>query len=159
MEEVKQEVREEVREEVKQEVKTNDDAIIAPSEVKETIEVKPENILIDGVEHLYNYIKSTHTETIDVTNIISIVTELIQLVEKYKSLTGPQKKMLVISVIRKLVNSQDISQNDKNTINIVIENTVPVVIDSLISAINGKLSFNKTKVISFIKTRILCCCK
>ncbi len=147
-------------EEVKtEEVKTNDDIIIAPSENNDKIEVRPENILIDGVEYLYNHIKSIHTENIDVTNIISIVTELIQLVEKYKNLTGPQKKMLVINVIRKLVNNQDISEHDKNTINIIIENTLPIVIDNLISAINGKLSFNKNKILSFIKKNIICCCK
>ena len=116
----------------------------------------PENILIDTVEHLYNYAKSVHTSKITPSNIIIITTEIIQTVEKYNNLTGVQKKMVVINVIKKLVNTQFDTDEDKKAMNIIIDLTLPSIIDNLISAINGDFKFNKEKVNSFFKK--LCCC-
>jgi hypothetical protein len=117
-----------------------------------------ENILIDTIEHLYNYVKSVHTSKINPSNIIIIATEIIQIVEKYDNLTGVQKKMVVISVIKKLVNTQFDTNDDKKAMNLIIDLTLPTVIDNLISAINGDLKFNKEKVKSFFK-KLWCCTK
>ena len=135
----------------------NDDDIIETTKVSEKIEVKPENVLIDAVEHLYSYVKSVHTENITPINVVSIASELMQLVEKYKGLTGPQKKMLVISVIKKVVNSQVDSLETQSVLYTIIDFTLPIVIDNLVSAINGEIKFNKEKVKSFFK-KYLCCC-
>jgi len=116
----------------------------------------PENILIDTVEHLYNYVKSVNISKITPSNIVIITTEIIQLVEKYNNLTGIQKKMVVINVIKKLVNTQFDTDEDKKAMNIIIDLTLPSIIDNLISAINGDFKFNKEKVNSFFKK--LCCC-
>ena len=138
--------------------KSDDKDIIKITEITKKIEVKPENMLIDGIEHLYSYIKCVH-EQITPTNIIVIATELIQIVEKYKDLTGPQKKMLVVNVIKKIVNAQTISQETRTVLNTIIEFTLPTVIDNLINAINGNIKFNKEKVQSFFKKYICCCIK
>jgi hypothetical protein len=141
-------------------LKINDDDIIEITETSKTefkIEVKPENVLIDGLEHLYSYIRCVHHEKITPTNIIVIATELIQIVEKYKGLTGPQKKMLVINVIKKVVNHQIESDETRKTLNIIIDLTLPIVIDNIISAMNGEIKFNKEKVQSFFKKYICCC--
>jgi len=125
---------------------TDDDDIVETTKTSKTefkIEVKPENVLIDGLEHLYSYMKCVHHEKITPANLIVIATELMQIVEKYKGLTGPQKKMLVINVIKKVVNSQIDSDETKNTLNTIIDLTLPVVIDNLISAMNGEIKFNK----------------
>ncbi len=138
---------------------TDDDDIVETNKVVNKIEIKPENILIDGVEHLYSYMKCVHHEKITPTNIIVIATELMQIVEKYKELTGPQKKMLVINVIKKVVNSQVDSEETRNALNTIIDFTLPAVIDNLVSAINGEIKFNKEKVQSFFKKYICCCIK
>ncbi len=138
---------------------TDDDDIVETNKVVNKIEIKPENILIDGVEHLYSYMKCVHHEKITPTNIIVIATELMQIVEKYKELTGPQKKMLVINVIKKVVNSQIDSQETRLALNTIIDFTLPTVIDNLVDAINGNIKFNKEKVQSFFKKYICCCIK
>jgi hypothetical protein len=142
---------------IKQEKETDDIDIIEPVKTVNKIELKPENVLIDGVEHLYSYMKNVHHEKITAVNIVIVTTELMQIVEKYKGLTGPQKKMLVINVIKKVVNSQVDSSETRSTLNTVIDFTLPVVIDNLIDAINGNMKFDKEKVKSFFKKYICCC--
>lgn len=137
-------------------VKLNDNEIVPISLQTEKVEVNPENVLIDGVEYLYNHLKSIHSEKITPSNIVYVATELIQLVEKYKELTGHQKKTMVLSVVKKLVNSQFDTEDDKKTMNMIIDLTLPTVVDNLINAINGNLKFDKEKIKSFFK-RFFCC--
>ncbi len=120
------------------------------------VETKPENVLLDTFEHLYSYVVSVHSEKLNASNIIVIATELMQVVEKYKTLTGSQKKTLVINVIKKLVNSTVDDESDKKTLNTIIDLTLPTVIDNLINAINGNIKFDKEKAKSFFR-RFLCC--
>lgn len=151
---------EELEPETIKEEKTDDDDIVKANktgEIELKIEVKPENVLIDGVEHLYSYMKIVHTAKITPTNVVVIATELMQIVEKYKELTGPQKKMLVINVIKRVVNNQVDTQEIRTTLNTIIDFTLPIVIDNLVSAMNGEIKFNKEKVQSFFK-KYLCCC-
>jgi hypothetical protein len=123
--------------------KVNDSEIVPVPLQTEKIELKPENVLIDGVEYLYNHLKSIHSEKITPSNIVLVATELIQLVEKYKTLTGAQKKTMVINVVKKLVNSQFDTPEDKRAMNLIIDLTLPTVVDNLINAINGNLKFDK----------------
>lgn len=64
---------------------------------------------------------------------------------------------MVINVIKKLVNSQIDSPEDKIAITIIVDTTLPVVIDNLIEVMKGKLKFDKEKTISFFRKYILCC--
>jgi hypothetical protein len=122
------------------------------------ISVNPENVLVDAVDYLYKYFKSINVSKITPSNIVFITAEIIQIVEKYDDLTGIQKKHTVINVIKKLVNNQLDTDDDKRAINIIIDLTLPTIIDNLVSAINGEFKFNKEKVTSFFK-KIFCCCK
>lgn len=114
------------------------------------------NLLLDTFENLYTYIVSVHSEKLNASNIIIIATELMQIVEKYKTLTGIQKKTLVINVVKKLVNTQFNTPEDKRAMELIIDFTLPIVIDNLISAINGNLKFDKEKVKSFFR-KLFCC--
>lgn len=136
--------------------KVNDSEIVQVPLQTDKIELKPENVLIDGVEYLYNHLKSVHSEKITPSNVVLVATELIQLVEKYKTLTGVQKKTMVINVVKKLVNSQFDTPEDKKAMNLIIDLTLPTVVDNLINAINGNLKFDKEKVKSFFR-KFLCC--
>lgn len=102
-----------------------------------------DNNLLDALNQLYNYIKSIHGNKITPSNIILISTELIQIVEKYKSFTGTQKKMLITNTIKKVVNEQSNTPEEKNALNVVIDSTLPNVIDGFVSAINGMMKFTK----------------
>lgn len=137
---------------------TNNTEIVSVSEQTMKVEVKPENVLIDLVEYLYHHLKSIHSEKITPTNVILLATETIQLVEKYKELTGHQKKTMVICVVKKLVNAQFDTEEDKRAMILIIDLTLPTVIDNLINAINGNLKFDKEKAKSFFKKYLCCFC-
>jgi hypothetical protein len=117
-----------------------------------------DNDLIDTLNQLYNHIKSIHGNKISPSNIILISTELIQIVEKYKSFTGTQKKMLVINTIKKIINEQVNTPDEKIALNVVIDSTLPHVIDGLINAINGALKFTKDVKKSKLGKLLSICC-
>jgi len=137
-------------------LKTNDSDVVNLSDINEKIELKPENILIDLCQHLYTYVKSVHSEKITPLNIVVITTELMQLVEKYNNLTGTQKKMLVFNVIKKLVNNQTYTPEERVALNVIIDFTLPSVVDNLVNAINGDLNFTKVITTSFFKKFFSC---
>jgi hypothetical protein len=117
-----------------------------------------DNDILDALNQLYNYIKSIHGDKITPSNIILISSELIQIVEKYKSFTGTQKKMLVINTVKKIVNEQVNTLDEKNALNVVIDSTLPHVIDGFISAINGVMKFTKDIKKSKLGKLLSICC-
>jgi hypothetical protein len=114
------------------------------------------NVLLNNLEELYKYIKTIHENRITTLNIILITSELIQIVEKYKNLTGSQKKMLVINVLKKIINEQVTSEEEKLALNLIINNVVPQTIDGFVDAINGVVKFTKNIKPNFFK-KIFCC--
>lgn len=118
-----------------------------------------QNDILMKLEEIYKYIKSVHGEKITPTNIILITSELIQIVEKYKNLTGMQKKMLVINTIKRIVNEQLNTPEEQMALTIIIDNTVPNIIDGFVSAINGLMNFTKNnkKCSSFFGSCFSCC--
>ena len=148
-----------IKETVFEAVTTNDAELVPVSEHTPKVDVMPENVLINTFESLYEHVKSIHSDKITASNIVVIVTELVQLTEKYKQLTGNQKKTLVINVVKKLVNTQVENENDKKTLNTIIDLTLPTVIDNLVNAINGDLKFDKEKAKSFFRKYLCCLCK
>lgn len=121
--------------------------------------LQDENIIVNIVESLYNHLKTIYSNKITATNIVTITSEIIQITEKYKGLTGMQKKLIVINVIKKIVNSQIGDKEELGAINLIIDFTLPAIIDNLISAINGEFAFtapNKEKSKQCIKN-LFCC--
>lgn len=116
------------------------------------------NTLLNNLNELYQYIKTVHQNKITPMNIVMITSELIQVVEKYNTLTGTQKKMLVINVIKKIVNEESNTDEEKTALNVIIDNTLPLMIDGFISAINGMMKFTKdSKKNNFLKKCLFCC--
>jgi hypothetical protein len=126
------------------------------NQAEQTSDSTMANDMLDTLNQVYQYVKSIYGDTITSTNIITITSLLIQIVEKYKSLTGNQKKMIVANTLKKLVNDSKINDDEKKILNLIIENTLPAVIDGFIDAINGNVKFNKVKAKSILKK--LCCC-
>ena len=116
------------------------------------------NALLNNLNELYQYIKNVHQNKITPTNIVIIASELIQIVEKYNGLTGTQKKMLVINVIKKIVNEESNTDEEKVALNVIIDITLPHVIDGFVDAINGMMKFAKdAKKTNFLKKCLFCC--
>jgi len=126
------------------------------NQAEQTSESTMTNDMLDKLNQVYQYVKSIYGDTITSTNIIIITSLLIQIVEKYKTLTGNQKKMIVVNTIKKLVNDSKINDDEKKILNLIIENTLPTAIDGFIDAINGNVKFDKVKEKSILK-KLFCC--
>ena len=103
-----------------------------------------ENKLLNVLNELYNYSKSViNTKTISSTTIIVLTNKLIQIVEKYKELTGSQKKMLVLDTLTKIINENIDDDLEKQELLTLITILLPKIIDTVVSAINGHMKFSK----------------
>lgn len=131
-------------------------------QIQETDEVESVtnyNEMIDSFNELYAHIKVIHVEKLTPSQLVVIMSELIQFVEKYKSLTGQQKKSMVINVIKKMINEQadKYTQEEQTTLMLVVNTTLPTMIDTTIDAINGLLKFTKDKTKNTCLSKFLCC--
>lgn len=117
------------------------------------------NALIDTFNQLYAHIKVIYTGKLTPASAIIVMSELIQLVEKYKTITGQQKKNMVINVIKKLVNeeTEKYTLEEQAALSLLINTTLPTMIDTTIDAINGLLKFTKDKTKNTFFSRFLCC--
>jgi hypothetical protein len=150
-----------------------EDAVVpTPVETVETVEkvaasvvlVNP-NGLLTKMEELTKYIKSTMgTSKLTLLNIMSILTNLMQIVEQYNNLTGSQKQMLVIDALKQVINEQYSITNlddlaEKYILFNLIDNALPKIITALVASINGEIKFvkkNESKILSFFG-KLFCC--
>jgi hypothetical protein len=113
-----------------------------------------QNSLLEIINTTFTYVKSVYGTSITSSNVVIIASSLIQVVEKYKNLSGNQKKMVVISTIKMIVQEQTtMTEPDRLALNVIIDSTLPTVIDGLIEAINGGMKFDKET----LKKKFLCC--
>ena len=68
-------------------------------------------------------------QTITASNVVSIVVNLMQLVERYDTITGPQRKETIMRVLNKSLGDLYTPSDVK----IIIDMTVPVMIDTFVS--------------------------
>jgi len=150
-----------------------EDAVVpTPVETVEKVEkvaapvvlVNP-NGLLTKMEELTKYIKSTMgTSKLTLLNIMSILTNLMQIVEQYNNLTGSQKQMLVIDALKQVINEQYSITNlddlaEKYILFTLIDNALPKIITALVASINGEIKFikkNESKILSFFG-KLFCC--
>ncbi len=86
------------------------------------------------VDSLISNIESMIHGEINTLNIFSITVNLMQLVEKYPKMKGPEKKALVILVIQKLIKKYASDQT--------LLSLIPAFIDQAISIDKGKVTIN-----------------
>tara|TARA_B100000427_G_C15370669_1_gene534194 strand:+ start:408 stop:725 length:318 start_codon:yes stop_codon:yes gene_type:complete len=94
-------------------------------------------------EAIVKNIRSTYNE-LTTANIMNVVLMSMVTLEKYKMLSGNQKKQTVIDILTFIVD--ETHQNDE--FDIIIKALIPSVIDTVIEADKGKLK---------IKKSFLCC--
>lgn len=106
--------------------------------------------LVDKLsESLENY-------TLDENNIIDYVVRIMTLVETNKSLSGFEKKAVVIEVLTRLVDkSTRLSDESKMHIKTLSRVIVPGVIEGIVNATKGLLSINKK--VEEVSKKICCC--
>lgn len=89
---------------------------------------------------LLNIIKDNHITT---ETIVLISVNLMQIVEKYPNLSGIQKKLTVIYVLKRYVEYHLDGQNKENLM-IIIDSVIPQVIDAIIAVDKKKIVINIT---------------
>jgi len=87
-----------------------------------------------NIDIIYNNIKNMLGQTnLNASNIIFIATRVIDTAEKIKKLSGLSKKIIVMGALRKFINTQNLSQDEKSTLLIildtVVDNAIDVVVD------------------------------
>ena len=94
-------------------------------------------------------------ENFNVSSMMSVLPKLIKHVENYKNLKGEQKRALVISMLKHIIDITDGPGNDAIW-DPILKQLVPSLIDTLIEVNDGKLKLRK-KPKCFGK--LLTCCK
>jgi len=96
-------------------------------------------------------------EKINLSNGITFGVNLMQLVEKYKTFTGKEKKQIVIDVINKIIKEQVDDENTERDL-ITFANTVlPTTIDTIISIDKKKIIINTKKFFKNFFNKLCCC--
>ena len=108
--------------------------------IKQTSLTLP-NELSYEISKFFNELSQKNDITFE--NVIFIVTNLMNIVGKYKNIKGSQKKELVISLLNEYVNKSDIEKNLKDSINFLIKTSIPFTIDVLVDVSKGKYKFKK----------------
>jgi len=88
---------------------------------------------------------------------ISLVTLVMQFVEKSLQATGPEKKQIAMNVIHKLILEIPMEDSHRTIVTTIVNTTLPTTIDFIISAANGEFDFSK--VASVWKNMFPCCFK
>ena len=91
------------------------------------------------------------------TTFITLVTLVMQFVEKLVHVTGPEKKQVAINVIKQLVQEIPIEESQRQIIQTIVDTTLPKIIDFIISAANGEFDF--TQIATMWKNMFPCCFK
>ena len=113
-----------------------------------------DNDIITDLELLLKNV--TRDDGLNASNIMMLVSTLMETVGKYKNLSGPDKKRIVILVLKHAIDSSSEDENTKELLNLTIENIVPPAIDIMVDIANGKYEFKALKKIS-IFCRLKCC--
>ena len=116
------------------------------------VEKKPVAFLID-VESKAIVESLGDLEDFSVSNLMSVLPKLIKHVENYKNLRGAQKRQLVISMVKHIIDITDGPGNDE-VWDPILKQLVPGLIDTLIQVNDGKLRLRR-KPLSFLK--VFCC--
>lgn len=116
----------------------------ASNEVTEK-ETKNVNFLLDIESKALVETITPIIEDFKIENVMSVLPQIIKHVQKYNSLTGLEKKNMIISMLKHIVDITDGPGND-DLWDPIIKRLIPGIIDTLVEIDKGKLKLNtKTK--------------
>ena len=115
---------------------------------------KPVAFLID-VESKAIVESLVDLEDFSISNLTKVLPQLMKHVENYKNLRGPQKRDLVIKMVKHIIDITDGPGNDEFW-DPILKKLVPGLIDTLVEVNDGKLKIRK-KRLNFLKN--FCCAR
>lgn len=91
-------------------------------------------------------LKMIKTKSVNASDLVTITTYAMMVVQKYPGLTGPEKKQTVTDVVIKIVNESGLlNPEDQAAANMFIEITLTIIIDTIKSAYNHDFDLKKIK--------------
>jgi hypothetical protein len=109
----------------------------------------------EAITRLYTQLKDIVGDaTVDRENIVGIALALMQLVEEYPDIKGPQKKDLVLHVLKLFIKDTIPDQSEAELVTSVVELTLPTVIDTIVSVDKKELKIKLRKGCR----KLLACC-
>jgi hypothetical protein len=102
---------------------------------------------------LYDYAKGIIRGELTTDNIIPIVAELMQFVDKVQGLDGPGKRRLVLSVVSRIIEEIPNVNHRSELLVILNSELLGSTIDLIVMASKKQLNINKNSFLSKI-----CCC-
>ena len=94
---------------------------------------------------------------LNVDTIIQLLPRLIKHVDTFKTLTGREKKNMIISMLNHIVDITD-GPGDDDILDPVVKRVIPSVIDLVLVVDNGKLKVNKQGLLFKIYRKLFGCC-
>lgn len=93
--------------------------------------------------------------------LFSILVKVMEIIEKYEEAkTGAEKKELAINVLKELVKSSPLSDEDKELLNLLVDNeTVSDAIDIIVQVAKGDFEITKKAIKKGIRHCLLSCLK
>lgn len=79
---------------------------------------------------------------VNLSTFMLLVPRCMEIVEKIPTLTGPEKKALVLEVLARLVEELPIDEEDKQSLKLIVTTVVPVVVDTIVSSALGQFAIN-----------------
>ncbi len=110
-------------------------------------------------DRLYQKMQEVSKDGVTSSNITGIVLTLMQSVQTIGNLNGPQKKELVIDVIKKFIREKVDDENVKRDLQIFADLTLPPLIDEFVALNNRETRIKVKNCIGKIINRCLSCCK
>lgn len=122
----------------------------------ETSDVENHQVEDKIIDDIYNIFKDViGTNGINVSNIAVVVVSLMQIVEKYGKLKGPQKKQIVLSVLNRTVDNFVTDADESEKLKLLLSISIPSLIDTFISMDKGEIVINVKKY----SRKLFSCCK
>jgi hypothetical protein len=97
-------------------------------------------------------------EDFKIESIMKVVPKIIKHVQKYKSLSGLEKKTMVVSMLSHIVDITD-GPGDDDLWDPIIKRLIPSVIDTIVMVDKGKLKLNTKKggLLKLVSKLFSCC--
>lgn len=111
-----------------------------------------------AVENLYEQLKEILAGAkLNSSNIMAILVNLMQIVEKYPTLKGPQKKQVILAAINMLIDDQNDNVEDAAGLKLLVQMTLPSVIDTIVNIDTKQVRIKIRQASKFVFS--LCCGK
>ena len=118
--------------------------VVAEPVVAEPVVAEPKTIqfLMDVESKALVETIAPALEDFSINNLMSILPQLMKHVKKYKSLTGLEKRTMVISMLKHIIDITDGPGNDELW-DPILKKLVPSIIDTLVEVDKGNLRINR----------------